>query len=64
MGKGKFTSVCVWRSTFGEASFKAICELYRKHKRCTNKEFSKTSFGEMVDYLRQIEDPDYIPKQQ
>lgn len=61
--KNKFTSVDVWRPTFGGVSVKAIFELYRNLSGCTQQEFAKTKFREMVDYLRKLDNPNYSPKQ-
>ena len=59
--KNRFISVDVWRSSFGDISVKAIFELYRTHSGCTSEQFKKTKMRDMVDYLRKLDNPDYVP---
>lgn len=50
--RNKFIEVDVNRASFGEASVKAIYELYRVYTGCTAAQIQKITFRDMVIYLR------------
>lgn len=57
----RFTSVNIWRSTFGKYAVMAIYDLYSQKFNIPFKDARKKGFTECVDALRKLEYPDYIP---
>lgn len=53
--KNNFLDVDLSRAEYGDVSVKAIYELYRVKSKCTQEEFRKASFKDMVDFLRKTQ---------
>lgn len=51
--KGKFLDVDLYQKEYGVVSVKAIFSLYTEKSKCTPVEFRKTSFSEMITFLRE-----------
>lgn len=56
----KFLAVDVWRSQFGPVSVKAVYDVFQTKRKIETHNLKKFSFSECVNYLRGLEDPDYV----
>lgn len=51
--RSKFIDVDLHQCEYGEVSVKAIFSLYTEKSNCTPEEFRKTSFSDMIAFLRE-----------
>ena len=56
-----FLAVDVWRSEFGPVSVRAVYDVFQAKRKIKTQDLWNYSFSDCVNYLRKLEDPDYIP---
>lgn len=57
----RFLQVDVWRSEFGPVSVRAIYDVFQQKKGIETHNLKNHSFSECVNFLRMLEDENYIP---
>lgn len=61
----KFLAVDVWRSRFGPVSVRAVYDVFQAKKKIETHNLRNFSFSDCVNYLRGLEDENYVaPKNQ
>ena len=59
----KFLAVDVWRAEFGPVSVRDVYDVFQTKRGIETHNLKNYSFSDCVNYLRSLEDPDYIPPQ-
>lgn len=59
--KTRFTGVDVWKASFSDIQVKAIKALYAQCTGTPGKELRFIKLRNMVDHLRKLDDPNYVP---